>query len=122
MAPEPTILMSRYPPLPDSKRVARGKGEGAGPALGLARGVFEITAAAENIGLAIEGIVANPASAPMEILNALTFGRSKTTEEYAGLASAERALTSDDLSDIGTAFKDDKDKLASTLKRGCFSK
>lgn len=93
-----------------------------GPSLGLADGIFEITAAAGNIGLAIQGIVADPSSAPMEILSALTLGKSKTTEDYAGLASAERALTDNDLSDIGTAFKGDEDKLGTTLKRGCFSK
>jgi hypothetical protein len=93
-----------------------------GPSLGVAGGIFEITAAAGNIGLAIQGIVADPASAPMEILSALTLGKSKTTEDYAGLAAAERALTDDDLTDIGAAFKSDEDKLKTTLKRGCFTK
>jgi hypothetical protein len=93
-----------------------------GPSLGIADGVFEITAAAGNVGLAIQGIVADPKSAPMDILSALTLGKSKTTEDYAGLAAAEKALTDDDLSNIGTAFKADEDKLGTTLKRGCFSK
>ena len=91
-----------------------------GPSLGIADGAFEIAAAAGNVGLAIQGIVADPSSAPMEILSALTLGKSKTTEDYAGLAAAERALTDDDLTDIGAAFKSDEDKLGSTLVRGCF--
>jgi glucan 1,3-beta-glucosidase len=93
-----------------------------GPFLGIADGVFEIAAAAGNIGLAIQGIVNDPSSAPMEILSALTLGKSRTTEDFAGLAAAKRALTSEDLSSIGTSFKAAEDKLANTLKRGCFSK
>jgi glucan 1,3-beta-glucosidase len=93
----------------------------AGLSLGLADGVFEITPAAGNVGLAIQGIVADSSSAPMEIPSALTLGKSKTTEDYAGLDSAERALTDDDLTAIGTDFKADEDKLGTTLKRGCFT-
>jgi len=96
--------------------------DGVGPSLGLADGVFEIAAAAGNVGLAIQGIVADPKSAPMDILSAITLGKSKTTADYAGLAAAEKALTDTDLSDIGTAFKADEEKLGTTLKRGCFSK
>jgi hypothetical protein len=96
--------------------------EEVGPSLGIADGVFEIAAAAGNIGLAIQGIVSDPASAPMDILSALTLGKAKTTEDFAGLAAAERALTDDDLTAIGTDFKADEDKLGETLIRGCFKK
>jgi glucan 1,3-beta-glucosidase len=96
--------------------------EEVGPSLGIADGVFEIAAAAGNIGLAIQGIVSDPASAPMDILSALTLGKAKTTEDFAGLAAAERALTDDDLTAIGTDFKADEDKLEETLIRGCFKK
>ena len=56
----------------------------------------------------------------MDILSALTLGKAKTTEDFAGLAAAERALTDDDLTAIGTDFKADEDKLGETLIRGCF--
>ena len=93
-----------------------------GPALDLADGVFEMTAAAGNIGLAIQGIVANPSSAPMEILSALTLGKAKTSDDFAGLAAAKRAISEDSLSSIGPTVKTDEDTLENTLKRGCFSK
>jgi len=91
-----------------------------GPSLGLADGAFEIVAATGNIALAIRGIVADPASAPMEILSALTLGKAKSTEVYAALAAAKRAITEDELSDIGTDFRASEDEMETTLTQTCF--
>lgn len=93
-----------------------------GPAIGIANGAFEMAAAAGNIGLAIQGIVANPSSAPMEVLSALTLGKAKTTDDFAALAAAKRAITEDDLSSIGATVKTDEDDMGNTLERGCFTK
>jgi glucan 1,3-beta-glucosidase len=91
-----------------------------GPSLGLADGAFEIVAATGNVALAIQGIVADPASAPMQILSALTLGKAKTTDDFAALAAAKRAISEEDLSDIGTDFKESEDEMESTLKQTCF--
>jgi glucan 1,3-beta-glucosidase len=88
----------------------------ASPLIGIADGAFEIAAAAGNIGLAIQGIISNPKSAPMGILGALTLGRSKTTNDFADLAAAKRAVSSNDLSSIGATFKGNDDKLEATIK------
>ena len=82
-----------------------------GPAIDIADGAFEMAAAAGNIGLAIQGIVANPSSAPMEVLSALTLGKAKTTDDFAALAAAKRAITEDDLSSIGATVKTDEDDM-----------
>jgi glucan 1,3-beta-glucosidase len=91
-----------------------------GPALEIADGAFEVVAAAGNVGLAIQGIVADPASAPMEILSAITLGKTKTTDDFADLAAAKRAISPDDLSNIGTDFKKSEDDLDISLKQSCF--
>ena len=88
-----------------------------GPSLELADGAFEIIAAAGNIALAIQGIVADPSSAPMEILSALTLGKLKSTEDYAALAAAKRAITEDELSDI---VRSSEDEMEATLTQTCF--
>lgn len=93
-----------------------------GPSLGIADGAFEIASAAGNVGLAIRGIVADPSSAPMEILSALTLGKTSGTKDFAALAAAKRALSDSDLGSVGKDFKAAEDKLGMTLKRGCFSK
>lgn len=94
--------------------------EELGPALDIANGAFEIVAAAGNVGLAIQGIVSGLTSAPMEILSAITLGKTKKTEDFAGLAAAERAISADDLSKIGTDFKKSEDELSMTLEQSCF--
>jgi glucan 1,3-beta-glucosidase len=94
--------------------------DSAGPAIGLADGTFEMVAAAGNIGLAIQGIVAYPSSAPMELLSALTLGKTKTTEDFAGLAAARRAISDDDLTKIGPDVKAAEDTLTTLLTHGCF--
>lgn len=91
-----------------------------GPALGIADGAFEIAGAAGDVSFAIQGIVSDPASAPMEILSALTLGKVKGTKDFADLAAAKRVLSNSDLSSIGPDFKAADDKLKKTLKRGCF--
>lgn len=91
-----------------------------GPSLEIADGAFEIAAAAGNVGLAIQGIVADPSSAPMEVLSALTLGKSKTTDDFAELVAAKRAISPDDLSSIGMDFKASEDDLETILRQTCF--
>lgn len=90
------------------------------PSFGIADGAFEIAAAAGNVGLAIQGIVSDPSSAPMDILSALTLGKAKTTDEFASLAAAKKAISPEDLSSIGKDFKASEDDLESTLRQTCF--
>jgi len=56
----------------------------------------------------------------MEILSALTLGKAKSTDDFAGLAAAKRALSEEDLSDIGTTFKTSEDDMEHTLTQTCF--
>ncbi|KAH8662506.1 hypothetical protein BX600DRAFT_499009 [Xylariales sp. PMI_506] len=74
---------------------------------------------AGNVALAIQGIVADPSSAPMEILSALTLGKVKTSEDYAAVAAAKRAISDDNLSSIGAAFKAADDDLETTISHVC---
>ncbi|RFU28181.1 hypothetical protein B7463_g8175, partial [Scytalidium lignicola] len=92
------------------------------PSLEIADGAFEIVSATGNVALAIQGIVADPASAPMQILSALTLGKGKTTDDFASLAAAKRAISADDLSEIGKDFKASEDEMEATLKQTCFLK
>ncbi|KFY09864.1 hypothetical protein V492_05320 [Pseudogymnoascus sp. VKM F-4246] len=93
---------------------------GIRPAIRIADGAFKIAAATGNVALAIQGIIVEPLSTPMQILSALTLGRAKTSSDYAGLAAAKRAISSDDLSSIGATFKSSEDKMEKTIRHSCF--
>ena len=59
-----------------------------------------------NIGLSIQAMISEPASAPLEILGLLTAGSGMAEDDYANLADARREIGTDDLSKIGAAFED----------------
>ena len=56
----------------------------------------------------------------MQILSALTLGKARTTDDFTALAAAKRAISADDLSDVGTDFKASEDEMEATLKQTCF--
>lgn len=93
--------------------------EEIGPSLGVADGIFEIASAAGNVALAIQGIIAHPDSAPMELLGLITAGGSRVEKDFADMAAARRAISDDDLTSIGTVFKAANDKLQNALKHNC---
>ena len=67
------------------------------PELEALDGVFATIGEAGNVALGIQGIVANPSSAPMEILGLLTGPGIRTEDDFAKMAAARRSLTEDDL-------------------------
>ncbi|EON98175.1 hypothetical protein UCRPA7_6324 [Phaeoacremonium minimum UCRPA7] len=70
--------------------------------LDIAMEIFDV---AGNAALAIQGIVAHPEEAPMEILGALGAGVDKNEEDIAALAKARRGISSDDIGKIGAKFQ-----------------
>ncbi|KAK6075617.1 LysM domain-containing protein [Seiridium cupressi] len=81
--------------------------------------IVEIVSAAGNVGLAIQGIIADPESAPMEILGALTGGVEKDEADMATLAKTRRGISGDDIGKIGSSFKDMDNDFQSIIKRTC---
>lgn len=72
---------------------------------------------AGNSALAIQGIIADPESAPMEILGALGGGVEKNEDDIATLAAARRSqVTADDIKKIGAKFEDLDTKMQSMIK------
>lgn len=92
------------------------------PALGVLDGVFETVSVAGNIALDIQGVIANPASAPMLLLDIIG-GRNgnelKTSDDFAKAGAAARALKDTDLDAIGTDVKTSQDKLKGQMKPKC---
>ncbi|KAE9377716.1 glycoside hydrolase family 55 protein [Stipitochalara longipes BDJ] len=78
--------------------------------------VLQIVDAAGNTALAIQGIVQDPESAPMEILGLLTAGGAKDEEDVASLANTRRGIAGDDIAKIGKTFKSLDDKLQGLAK------
>lgn len=65
---------------------------------------------AGNVALGIQSIIADPESAPMEILGLLTAGGTRDEDEFASMANTRRGISDNDIAKIGTSFKTlDKD-------------
>ncbi|KAI1295256.1 exo-1,3-beta-D-glucanase [Xylaria venustula] len=75
------------------------------PALDSLDVAIEVLDIAGNAGLTIQSIVADPSSAPFEILGALAGGIFKDDDAIGRLAAARRAISSNDLSKIGAKFE-----------------
>lgn len=72
---------------------------------------------AGNSALAIQGIVAHPELAPMELLGALGGGVEKDEDEIATLAATRRSkVSADDISKIGAKFENLDTKMQSMIK------
>jgi glucan 1,3-beta-glucosidase len=89
------------------------------PAIEGLDGVLGIIAAAGNTALAIQGIIADPSSAPMEILGALTAGGARDAKEFEEMAAARRAISSNDLTKIGATFEKMDSDFQAIIKRDC---
>ena len=72
-----------------------------------------------NVGLAIQGIIAEPDEAPMELLGALSGGVSKDEDDVADLAAARESLAEDDIAKLGDSFVSLDNKLQSIVKGSC---
>lgn len=86
------------------------------PELEALDGVFEIVAAAGNVALGIQSIIADPSSAPMDILGILTAGGFKDETDFASMAATRRGIDSDDLTKIGADFKKADDDFQAVIK------
>jgi glucan 1,3-beta-glucosidase len=89
------------------------------PELEALDGAFATIGAAGNVALGIQGIVANPSSAPMEILGLLTGPGIRTEDDFAKMAAARRSLTEDELANIGADFKKTDSEFQDTIKPSC---
>jgi hypothetical protein len=76
-------------------------------------------AVAGNVGLKIQSIIADPSSAPIEILSFLAGGAGRDTDEVAVMAAKRRALTEDEIGQIGDDFKENNDEFENTVKPKC---
>lgn len=89
------------------------------PELEVLDGILNIVAAAGNVALSIQAIVANPLSAPMEILGLLTAGGFKGQKDFASMAATRRGIASDDLKKIGKLFEDTDAQFQKVIEHAC---
>jgi glucan 1,3-beta-glucosidase len=79
-----------------------------------------VVSAIGNVGLAVQGIIADPTSAPMEILGVLAGGGARSEKEFEDLAAARRNDISDaDRAAIGSGFKSADDEFQELVTRAC---
>ncbi|CAK7568439.1 MAG: hypothetical protein SEPTF4163_006429 [Sporothrix epigloea] len=92
------------------------------PALEVVGGAFAVVATAGNVALDIQGIISDPSSAPMILLD-LVGGKSGSEltdgDDFAKVAAAARAVKENDLAAIGADFKAEVDKFNSITKPHC---
>ncbi|SPQ22989.1 a8ef266c-8802-41e8-87ee-6caa1a908fce [Thermothielavioides terrestris] len=69
-------------------------------------GIWGLVAAAGNVGLTIQAIIADPESAPVQLLGLLTAGGSRSEEDFAEMAASRRDIGGDVISKIGKTFQD----------------
>ena len=81
--------------------------------------VFEIISAGGNTALAIQGIISNPESAPMKILSAFTGGGTRDEDDFASMAATRRAISTEELTKIGSGFKKMDEEFQSIIKHDC---
>ena len=82
-------------------------------------GVSETVSAGGNVARAIQGIIADLFSTPMEMISALTGGISKSEEDMARLAATRRAIFSDELTQIGSSLEKLDSEFQSLIKHSC---
>ena len=82
-------------------------------------GVLNTVAALGNVALSIQAIVADPISAPMELLGLLTAGGTKDEEDFAKMAETRRGIPDDDLGKIGTFFQDTDHEFQDIIELPC---
>jgi glucan 1,3-beta-glucosidase len=78
--------------------------------------VIRFVDVAGNTGLAVQGIVANPESAGLEILGALGGVGFRNEDDFATLAAARRDITEESLAKVGTSFKKLEDGLQGVVR------
>ncbi len=81
--------------------------------------VLDVASAVGNAALAIQAIVADPASAAMDLLGALTGGVGKEEADMSALADTRRALGEDNIVKIGSTFKALDTKLQTIVQGVC---
>ncbi|KAI9645912.1 hypothetical protein NHQ30_005349 [Ciborinia camelliae] len=89
------------------------------PELEALDGVFETLSQVGNAALTIQGIVADPASAPMDILGLLTGPGTRDEEDFSNMAATRRAMTDDEITDIGADFKTSDKEFQDIIKPSC---
>ncbi len=92
------------------------------PALEVLDGVLATVATAGNVALDIVGIIADPASAPMILLDLVGGkggGELRSADDFSKAAAAARALKEDDLAAIGADFKVQQDKFRDRTTPKC---
>ncbi|KAI9742739.1 MAG: hypothetical protein M1818_003468 [Claussenomyces sp. TS43310] len=89
------------------------------PEIDILDGVLEIVSTGGNAALAIQGIIADPESAPMEILSALTGGGTREEGDYASMAVTRRGIDTEDLTKIGTSFQSIDADFQNIIKLDC---
>ncbi|PYI01146.1 exo-1,3-beta-D-glucanase [Aspergillus sclerotiicarbonarius CBS 121057] len=90
------------------------------PELEVLDGAFETLATAGNVALGIQGIIADPTSAPMDLLGMVAGGGLKDDDDFATAAKAARSVSEDDLESIGKDFKAEKDSFDDNVEPSCY--
>jgi len=81
--------------------------------------VLSVVDAAGNTALAIQGIVADPMSAPMEIFGLLTAGGTRDEDEFSEMSATRKGISEDDIGKIGTTFQKLDGQLQSIVSKVC---
>ena len=89
------------------------------PELEFLDGVFDTLSQVGNAALTIQGIVADPASAPMDILGLLTGPGVRTEEDFASMAATRRAMTEDEVTAIGEDFEKNDSEFQDIIAPSC---
>ena len=74
-----------------------------------------VVSVAGNVGLMIQSIVLDPSSALMEILGLLIGGAGRDMDDISVMVAERRALTEDEIVEIGDDFKENNDEFKETV-------
>ncbi|PTB38652.1 hypothetical protein M441DRAFT_49043 [Trichoderma asperellum CBS 433.97] len=89
------------------------------PELEVFDGIFSTVAAAGNVVLTIQAIIADPTSAPMQLLGLLTAGGTRDEGDSTKMASTRRGISEDDLGKIGSFYKEADDDFQDVIRQSC---
>lgn len=89
------------------------------PELGAANAVVDMILASVNLALAVQAIIDDPVSAPIDILGALTFGGARAEGDIEKLAGERKALGKDGIVRIGDNFAKLDEKMQNLAHRAC---
>jgi len=90
------------------------------PELGVLDGIFNVVSVAGNLALSIQAIVADPTSAPMEILGALAGGTGlRSEDDFARVSATRRGISTDELQKISSGFATTDAKFQKVIKEQC---